>query len=253
MDKDKVKELRLKLLINSPIEFYGLRLKVPTLSKIIELGNKDYNNKLLLYLLNDDMFFSGGSNGVSRFDNIILMPKYNAMLIDSLSFFFGIPIKDININIETLDSPSGKSISCSISIGGIFINKYRFEELRELIMILTRTEELKPKEEEAIEFKDKSYEERFKRYLEAKNRHDIEKENKKQGNDLYFMITYLSLNTGRHFSDIADMNMEQFNALFRATMYNEQNEFELTKLSTGVIGADGLDIKSLFERIQGMS
>lgn len=254
MNSEQQKEIRLKLLINSPIMFYNKKIKVPQISDIVSLGNEKYNKTLLMFLLSDEALFQGSKGGVERFDTIVLLEQYRTILIEALSFFFEVPTSKILPKVDKIESTHGVSYSTTIFVDELMINRFRFEELRELIMLLTRTEEIKTLEqkEDSYDFKDSLQEERYKKFLQAKNKHLKKEQEEKKGSDLYYMITYLVLNSKKSFEEVSKLNMEQFNALFKATTANEQNDFELTKLSTGVIGSDGLDIKSLFERIKNL-
>lgn len=252
LDINLKREYRLKLLCNAPIEFYGRTVKVPNLKEIATMGSGIYSKKVSVFALGEDFAIDLGHIKLSIFTTLVLVEEYRKQVIDGICYFLNLKPSEIKIDVKVFKNDSGfETYSPIISYKDGYINENRFQELRELILLITNNEELKIKKDDEPRINIKSeYAESFKRYLEGKAKYEREQKQKENGLEMYKMIAYLVTKTKHSYDYVASLNLEQFNTLFLSELSEEKNFFELTKLSTGVIMNKDLDLKTLFERIK---
>lgn len=252
MEDNLKKNYRLKLLCGSPITFYGQEIRVPSLQDMATIGYSKYAERLFIFTLGEDFVKQIPNFSLSLFTTVVLVEEYRKRLIEGLCFFFNLEPSEISLDVKVFKDKEGfEDYSPVITFRNCFINEYRFKELKEIILLITNNEELKIKKEEKRKIKIKAeYLERYNAFLKAKAEYENQEKQKEQGMELYKMIVYLATKTKYKLDYIVSLNLEQFNALFLGEICEEKSEFELTKLSTGVILSKDLDLKSLYERIK---
>lgn len=252
MDENVKRDYRLKLLCNSPILFYGQKIKVPSLQDMSTIGYAKYAERLFIFTLSEDFVKQIPNFNLSLFTTIILVEEYRKKLVEGLCFFFDLVPSDISFDVKVIKDESGfENYSPTIKFKKCYINEFRFKELKEIILLITNNEELKIKQQNKKPLKIKAeYLERYNSFMRAKAEYENKEKQKEQGMELYKMIVYLATKTKYELDYIVSLNLERFNALFLGEICEEKNMFEMTKLSTGVILSKDLDLKSLYERIK---
>ena len=253
MDEGLKRDYRLKLLCNSPITFYGQKLHIPSLQDMSSMGYSEYAERLFIFTLSEDFVKQIPNYSLSLFTTIILVEEYRKKFIKGLCYFFDLTPNDISIDVKVIkdESTGFEDYAPVIKFKKIYINEFRFKELKELILLITNNEELKINKKEEKQLKIKAeYRKRYEAFLRAKAEYENKEKQKEQGMELYKMIVYLATKTKYNLDYIVSLNLEQFNALFLGELAEEKNAFEMTKLSTGVIMSKDLDLKSLYERIK---
>lgn len=252
MEESLKREYRFKLLCGSPVYFYGKELKIPTLKEISSLGYAKYSEKLFAFSLSEDFLKQIPGYKLSLFTTLVIVEEYRKRFVEGLCYFFNLNVNDIELDVKVYKGDDGiETFSPLVKFKGIFINEFRFKELKELILLITHNEEivLKQKEEQAVKIK-AEYLDRWNSFMKAKAEHENKEKQKEQGMEMYKMIVYLATKTKYNLDYIVGLNLEQFNSIFLGEICDEKNEFELTKLSTGQIMSKDLDLKSLFDRIK---
>jgi hypothetical protein len=252
-----IDELEFLLIRGLPVNYNGLIIKPPKISDIDKIGLGYYyamtypfcmqkENLQLWNTLQNDFC------GKSLFNSFFIQEKYYlkqdegikpensiiALLAQSLCFFFGIDMKDI----EVLDDNKIVINYKKEAFGKMFnipfeLNEDNFEELSELIRTITCTDIIKEEKEEIDELEhyddenlQRILEEQYRIYKEDKKKE--ENENKITINQLIGSVC-MNENSKYNFSNISTITVWQLHYYFNFLLEKENIEITKSQFTSG--------------------
>jgi hypothetical protein len=236
-------------LANMPIEFYGQHLRHLTVKEVLLMGEKKYSELILPFSFSEETFPEGTFNEFYLLDVLSLpnMEEYLSNSIETLKLFFD--TDDIKIW-----SAEGLGIEVIIN-GSLFLDKIKFEKLREIILKICNIGKLKKNTDEektlTLEQINKIKDAREREYQMA-----IYENNNKNKKDKYKSISLYNVYNYVSNADIVDyekplkFNLYQLYNTFNINHKKENYRYTMRIVSSGMCtDTKKFDLRPLSQQI----
>lgn len=242
-NEDYKEHLEILCLANLPIEFYGEHIKHLTVKEIMLMGN-EYSEVISPFTFSKEMF--NGFQGEFFTLDVLLcieMREYLARAIVLLKMLFD--TDDINIFKNEI-----------VVNGRLFIDKYKFEELTNIILKMSNVQKYKKPKDNAekkltLEHIEKIENPREKRFM-MKMYEDEQKKNKEKYKSisLYNVYNCVSNLNGIDYEKPLGFNIYQLYNTFSVLHKKEQHSYVMKVATSGFCSdVKKLDLRSLSERV----
>ena len=221
---------------NQPILFYGVNIYQPLIKDLMRIKESDYLHIVNMFRFKDDIF-DNNMNGLDYYLNLSLKNSiYSNYILLAFSIFFKVNINDINAEFDN----SNRGNVCINQNGNIcIINKDNFNELCEIICIITGLsrldkEDIKPKKVK-YKCKDPRFSDRVQQYFKEKEKYIKSKKNNIENNILtkeekaqkFYNIYVFMGNRWRSFDNVNNLNIYQLNEayIYEGAEINSQYDY----------------------------
>ena len=221
---------------NQPILFYGVNIYQPLIKDLMRIKESDYLHIVNMFRFKDDIF-DNKMNGLDYYLNLSLKNSiYSNYILLAFSIFFKVNINDINAEFDN----SNRGNICINQNGNIcIINKDNFNELCEIICIITGLsrldkEDIKPKKVK-YKCKDPRFSDRVQQYFKEKEKYIKSKKNNIENNILtkeekaqkFYNIYVFMGNRWRSFDNVNNLNIYQLNEayIYEGAEINSQYDY----------------------------
>ena len=233
-----------------PIEFYGQSIRQLTTKEVILMGEEEFNNLITPFSLSKEVLLENPNADIFILDLFVLDQFRDCLehLIKALRLFFNTE----NIKIWNNDNHLELIVNDEL-----FIDGFKFEELRKIVLKMNNTRELtkddlkKNEKKEELKFKDDRLKEQWQKFMEARRKRNESEENKKKLRYIKVMNVYNFISN----YDKIDYKMPLELTIYQ--LYNSYNDchmkdnyiYTMRIATSGMVNSKDLDLTPLSQRI----
>ena len=262
-----------KVLSNSPIDFYGKKIKYITVNDLFEYGEDFLENTLKVFCYSEDLLgkqeiINNLKNNIPNFKEkdfgileilcIIFQNDKDFLnnILKSMNFLF-----EDNFKWEILDLlPYGiGEFKVFLSCGNYKLDSKQFNELSEILRLiynlklLTKDDLNKEDKNEKLlmKIKDESVREEFRKILYERDRREKNtKDKRKREERIYNIFNYINIQLGGlREKELLQMNLYQFLNLYQGLICKNKNDLDRAIMGNGLWDSKKYEYKDLYSLI----
>lgn len=211
-----------KCVSGKPVDFYGEKIYQPTVDEIFEMGEDAYYEFLSPFIVGRGLY--NAPDDMNTYECIMNNKKMIVNLIMAINYF----LKIDNVRIyecKSLSKKLGRPVNQIILNDRLIIDNNKFEEFKQIILLICNTKEVDKDdvENDSFKCKDSKYNEKVSKLLENRSK-SIKKQNEIKKVKLMNVYDYIV-----HSQSIID-----YDAPLKWTIYQIYNTYKNLHIKEGV-------------------